>query len=306
MATGVQIGSDFSGYRVEALVGRGGMGSVYRAVEPGTDRAVALKVIAGELADDSYFRQRFAREARLAATLDHPHVVPILDSGESEGRLFIVMPLIDGLDLHAVIAFEGTLAPQIAATIVAQVGAALDAAHTRGLLHRDVKPGNVLLEGWPDLSTAFLTDFGLSKHVLSQSGLTRTGRWVGTLDYAAPEQLQAAEVDHRVDVYALGCVLFEALTGSVPFPKERQVQKMIAHISQPPPLVSALVPQAAPFDAVVRRAMAKRPEDRHASAGELGEAALTAGGAVPPAPREGGSHAATLPPRAPGDAPTAG
>jgi serine/threonine-protein kinase len=305
MAADLNPGSDFSGYRVEALIGRGGMGSVYHATAPGTGRAVALKVIAGELASDPYFRQRFAREARLAATLDHPHVVPIIESGEWEGRLFIVMPLIDGLDLHAVIASAGPLAPRAAAAIVAQVGAALDAAHARGLLHRDVKPGNVLVEGWPELDHAYLTDFGLSKHVLSQSGLTRTGRWVGTVDYAAPEQLQAGEVDYRVDVYALGCVLFQALTASVPFPKERQLQKMIAHISQPPPLVSALMPGLEAFDEVVRRAMAKRPEDRYASAGELGAAAVAAAESVGDVARAGGGDVAAPVPPAPGDASTA-
>jgi serine/threonine-protein kinase len=211
--------------------------------------------------------------------------------------------LIEGLNLQEAIA-EGVLSPAAAARLIGQVAAGLDAAHGLGLLHRDVKPGNVLLDGPPATGTAYLTDFGLSKHVGSQSGLTRTGRWVGTIDYAAPEQLQAQEVDLRVDVYGLGCVLFEVLTGEVPFPKARAIQKMIAHIGEPPPAVSAERPAAAPFDAVIARAMAKEPAARFESAGALGDAAREAAAACED--EEGAADGPPPPsPPAGGDAPTA-
>jgi serine/threonine protein kinase len=205
-----------------------------------SDGVAALKVIAAEMADDLLFRRRFERETRLAAALNHPNVVPLLASGESEGILFIATELIDGLNLHEVVVAQGPMAAGAATQVIEQVASALDAAHAEGLLHRDLKPGNILLKGPPGEGTAYLTDFGLAKHVLSKSGLTRTGRWVGTIDYAAPEQLQALDLDHRIDVYALGCVLYQTLTGEIPFPRARDVQKMIAHIGEPPPAVSKL------------------------------------------------------------------
>ena len=165
--------------------------------------------------------------------------------------------------------------------MIEQVASALDAAHAEGLFHRDVKPANILLEGPSADGTAYLTDFGLSKHVLSTSGLTRADQWVGTIDYVAPEQLQAMDVDHRVDVYALGCVLYETLTGQVPFSRARDVQKMIAHISETPPAVSELRPGAEAFDGVVRRALAKSPAERYPSAGELARAAAEAAARTP-------------------------
>jgi serine/threonine-protein kinase len=304
VTAGLEAGSDFAGFRVDGLLAAGGMGVVYRAREIESGRPVALKLIGVELAHDETFRRRFEREARLAAELDHPNVVPVVASGEHDGALYMASALIEGLNLHEAIA-ESELTARAAANVVGQVAAALDAAHARGLLHRDVKPGNVLLDGSPGGGTAYLTDFGLSKHVSSQSGLTRTGRWVGTVDYAAPEQLQAADMDLRVDVYALGCVLYEALTGEVPFPRARELQKMIAHIGEPPPAVSARRPGAASFDAVVQRAMAKEPEERFESAGTLGQAAREAatecGEDESDEPRT-----APAPGRpAPGDAPTA-
>jgi serine/threonine protein kinase len=310
MAAELQAGARFAGYRIDGLLARGGMGAVYRACDEATGHELALKVIAAEIADDLIFRRRFEREARLAALLDHPHVVPVLDSGDFEGTLFIATKLIDGLNLHEVIAVEGPLSARAAARVTEQVASALDAAHAEGLFHRDVKPGNVLLEGTPAGGTAYLADFGLSKHMLSTSGLTRAGQWVGTIDQAAPEQLQAADVDHRVDVYALGCVLYEMLTGEVPFPRARDVRKMIAHLTEEPPAVSDFRPRAEAFDDVVRRALAKRPEDRYPSAGKLARAAVEAASRTPdpdeqapPALRSrrefpGGSAAA-------GDAPTA-
>jgi serine/threonine protein kinase len=309
MAAELEAGARFAGYRIEGLLARGGMGIIYRARQENGD-VVALKVIATEMADDLYFRRRFEREIRLAAGLHHPHVIPLLDSGEFEGRLFIATQLIDGLNLHEVIAVEGPLAPRTAAHLIEQIASALDAAHAKGLLHRDVKPGNILLEGQQAETTAYLTDFGLSKHVLSTSGLTRAGQWVGTVDYAAPEQLQAIDVDHRVDVYALGCVLYETLTGEVPFARARDVQKMIAHIGEAPPAVSERRPGAEAFDGVVRCALAKSPDDRYPSAGELARAAAEAAARTPDpdgreSPATGVPRGSSARPAAAGDAPTA-
>jgi serine/threonine protein kinase len=272
----LEEGASFGAYRIDRFLASGGMGAVYRAGDPQGQGLVALKVIGSKIADDVSFRARFEREVRLAAQLDHPHVVPLLDSGELNGTLFMVSKLIDGLSLQQALAVDGPLSLPGAARVIEQIASALDGAHALGLLHRDVKPGNILLEGSAEDGTAYLTDFGLSKHVESTSGLTRAGTWVGTIDYAAPEQLQGLECDHRVDVYALGCVLYETLTGEVPFPHERDVRKMIAHISEPPPAVSEARPEAAGFDEVVARAMAKAPDDRYASAGELGAAAAAA------------------------------
>ena len=298
-------GARFAGYRVEGLLARGGMGVVYRARAEPSGRVVALKVIAAEMADDVYFRRRFERETRLAAELNHPNVVPFVDSGAFEGTLFIATQLIDGLNLHEVLASEGPLSPRTSARLVEQVASALDAAHARGLLHRDVKPGNILLEGPPAEGTAYLADFGLSKHVLSTSGLTRAGQWVGTIDYAAPEQIQAMEVGHRVDVYALGCVLFEMLTGEIPFARAREVQKMIAHISDAPPDVSARSAHMGAFDPVIHRALAKSPDDRYSSAGELARAAIGAAEQIGDDEARDSPRGGPPPARSPASAPTA-
>lgn len=277
MALDSAISSPFAGYRLDELVARGGMGVVYRATELASGRDVALKLILPDLAEDRLFRRRFEREARLSAELDHPHAIPVYEAGECDGHLFLAMKFVDGTDLRSTIAWMGHLHPRRAALIVSQVAAALDAAHERGLIHRDVKPDNVLLEARESGVHSYLTDFGLSKLTSSQSGLTRTGRWVGTVDYAAPEQVQAAEVDARCDIYALGCVLYEALTGTVPYPRPREVQKILAHISDPVPSVAAISGQELEaFDSVVARALAKEPSERFSSAGELGRAAVSA------------------------------
>jgi serine/threonine protein kinase len=280
MAVALAPGTEFAGHRIEAVLGQGGMGLVYRATQLALDRPVALKLIVPEYAGDILFRERFKREARLAARIDHPNALPVFEAGEAEGMLFLTMRYVDGTDLEAMIAGEGALGPELAAAIVGQVGAALDAAHAVGLVHRDVKPANVLIERGPGGEVhAWLTDFGLTKQVGSASGLTKTSMWVGTVDYAAPEQIQSMTVDARADVYALGCVLFQALTGRVPFPREREVSKIMAHASEPPPSVTDVLPAApAAFDEIVRRAMAKDPDERHQSAGELGRAALNAAG----------------------------
>ena len=268
------VGSEIAGYRIEGVLGRGGMGVVYRATQRRLDRAVALKLIAPAFAQDPAFRERFERESRIAASIEHPNVIPVHEAGEHDGLLFISMRFVDGTDLRALLGSEGRLEAVRATALVAQVAAALDAAHARGLVHRDVKPANVLVAGGDH---AYLTDFGLSKHAASAAGLTGTGQFVGTLDYIAPEQLGGDRVDARADVYALGCVLFETLTGQVPFPRDSDPAKLWAHMNEPPPRPSEVVPGVPErFEAVVTRALEKRPDDRYASAGDLGRAAVAA------------------------------
>ena len=271
----LSTGSTFAGHRIDAVAGRGGMGVVYRATQLALDRPVALKVINPALADDDQFRERFVRECRTAASLDHPNVLPIHDAGETDGELYLSMRFVAGEDLRRRIRREGRIAPAEAAQIVAQIGAALDAAHAAGIVHRDVKPANVLLDGD---GHAYLTDFGLTTSATSNAGLT-SGGWVGTAGYAAPEQIRGGQVDARTDVYALGCVLFHALTGDVPFPRETDDARLWAHLNEPPPDPSALAPGVPPaFGPVIARALAKDPDARYASAGDLGRAALAAAG----------------------------
>ena len=262
-------GSVLARHRIEGIAGRGGMGVVYEAVHLTLGRRVALKVIAPEIAASSEFRERFRRESRVAASLDHPHVIPIYDAGGKGGLVYVTMRFVDGTDLRALAPLERGRA----ARIVAQAADALDAAHARGLVHRDVKPGNVLIEDPSGRDHAFLTDFGLAKEVSADAGLTSTGNWLGTVDFAAPEQIRGRPVDERADVYALGGVLFWALTGRVPYPRDDDMAKMLAHLNDPPPSAPGVPPE---LDAVVRRAMAKRADERFLSAGEFGKAALKA------------------------------
>jgi serine/threonine-protein kinase len=275
MTTDPRIGTELHGCLLEAEIGRGGMGVVYRAHQRGLERRVALKVITPELARDAGFRRRFERESRVAAAIDHPHVVPLYEAGEEEGRLFMLMRYIEGTDLGEVIAAEGALDPARAARVLQQVGSALDAAHRHGLVHRDVKPANVLLGGEGVDEHAYLSDFGLTKDAASQSALTHTGQWVGTADYVAPEQLEGQRIDARTDVYALGCLLYQVLTGSVPYPGA-ELAKMWGHVNSAPPAPSTVRPDLAVFDAVVARALAKDPADRFPSAGDLGRAVAAA------------------------------
>jgi Protein kinase domain len=275
-------GAIFAGHRIEGIAGRGGMGIVYRAIQVDLQRPVALKVIAPHLAQDEAFRERFVAESRTAAAIDHPHVLPIYYAGESEGTLYIAMRLVEGEDLRHLIRAAGTLAPARATRIVDQLGGALDAAHARGLIHRDIKPANVLL-GPGD--HAYLTDFGLTKRAGASTGLSRSGQWVGTLGYVAPEQIRGERIDARADVYALGCVLFHALTGQAPYLRETEEATLWAHLHDPPPPASMLAPGVpAALDDVIERALAKDPGERFGSAGDLGRAALAAaGGAATPA-----------------------
>jgi ABC-type branched-subunit amino acid transport system substrate-binding protein/predicted Ser/Thr protein kinase len=276
MSVALGPGSTFGGYRVESLLGRGGMGVLYRATDLSLDRPVALKLIRPELAEDERFRSRFLKEPRLAAALDHPHVVPIYEAGEYEGQLFLAMRYVEGRDLKTVIEREGRLAPEEALAVLAQVADALDAAHRRGLVHRDVKPANVLLD---DDGHAYLTDFGISQQVGGAS--TDTRRVVGTLDYLAPEQIRGEKADGRTDCYALACVLYECLDGTPPFRRETEAETLWAHMQEPPPTVRGH-PE---LDPVLGRALAKEKEGRYASCGELLAAASSALGFEPPARR---------------------
>jgi hypothetical protein len=267
-------GSVFAGHRIEAVAGRGGMGVVYKARQLSLDRVVALKVIAPALMADEAIRRRFLRESRVAASIDHPHVIPIYYAGEEAGVAYIAMRYVAGDDLRTLVRRSGPLEAGRAAHITGQLAAALDAAHASGLGHRDVKPANVLLgQG----EHAYLSDFGLTKHVLSEGGATKPGHWVGTLDFIAPEQIRGERVDARADVYALGCVLHYMVAGRPPFSPEGEEAKMWAHLTERPPAVSDAapgVPQG--FDDVVARALAKDPAERFQSAGDLGRAAAAA------------------------------
>jgi serine/threonine protein kinase len=273
------VGSIFAGHRIESVAGRGGMGVVYRATHLALNRTVALKLISSEFAEDPDFRERFTRESQIAASLDHPHVIQIHHAGEEDGRLYITMRFVEGTDLAAMIAKDGGLEAEIAVQILSQVATALDTAHTRGLVHRDVKPANILIESRDSQQLAYLTDFGLTKRASAGGGLTKAGTLVGTVDYMAPEQLEGKRVDARADIYALGCVLYQALTGEVPFPRDTDPAKIWAHMSTPAPSVAAAAPGLPDqLDEVVSRAMAKKPEDRYPSAGDFGRAALAAVG----------------------------
>jgi streptogramin lyase len=273
-------GTTFAGHRIEALVGRGGMGLVYRARDPELDRVVALKVIAPELLDDPQVRARFVREARTAASIEHPNVIPLHYVGEEDGIAFLAMRFVDGEDVRSMVRMDGVLDPGRAVEILAQAAAALDAIHAAGLVHRDVKPANLLVDRD---GRVYVTDFGLAKYALSRGGATNPGQWVGTLDYVAPEQIRGGRIDARVDVYALGGVLHFMLTAHIPFDRDSDEAKLWAHLSDPPPRPSRLRP-ALPvqFDAVVARAMAKDPDARQPSAGDLAAAALAAAKGMDP------------------------
>jgi hypothetical protein len=263
------------------------MGVVYRARQEQPDRIVALKVIAVDLADDPAFRARFRRESSVAAQIEHPNVIPVYAIGEADGVLYIAMRFVDGSDLRTLLAQEDGLEPRRAATIVDQVSQALDAAHARGLVHRDVKPANILISTIGGRDHVYLSDFGLSRHLEGSQGLTGTGAFLGTIDYVAPEQARGEGVDARTDVYSLGCVLFEALTGTVPFPMDNDLAKLYAHDSQPPPSVLERAPNLpVAFESVLQRAMAKAPDQRYLSAGDLGRAAVAAASGASPLPAE--------------------
>lgn len=285
-----EVGATIAGYRVDELIGRGGMGRVYRARDLRLSRSVAFKVLAPELATDESLRERFVRESQLAAQIDHPNIVPIYDCGEVDGLLYIAMRYVDGMDLSALLRREGALPPRRALPLLDQVARALDAAHAIGLVHRDVKPGNVLVVSGDDGEEhVYLTDFGLTKRTATQMGLTRTNLFVGTPGYAAPEQIESRPVDARTDVYALACVLYETVTGDAPFGDvDSDWALLYAHLNRPPPAPSAaLASLPAALDEVVARGMAKDPAARYDSCRALVDAArgaLDRGGPPPEAP----------------------
>src|SRR5215216_1582531 len=254
------------------------MGVVYRATEIALQRPVALKLIADDFAMDRKCRERFQRESMLAASIDHPNVIPVYEAGQVDGELYIAMRFVDGTDLLQLVAREGELPPERAVRIVSQVAAALDAAHRRGLVHRDVKPGNVLLAQEGDEEHVYLTDFGLVKTLTDEaSGTTTSGHFVGTLDYSSPEAIQGEDADARSDVYALACVLYFALTRTSPFLRDSNIGTMYAHVNEPPPPLLEAAPGVAPALAeVVERALSKSPDERHQTASEFARAAQAA------------------------------
>ncbi|MGA2925663.1 MAG: protein kinase [Solirubrobacteraceae bacterium] len=273
----LELGSHVGGYRIDGLIGRGGMGIVYRVTNVALDRIYALKVLTPELAEDEQFRLRFQREMRIAASLHHPHVVAIHYAGEQNGLLFLAMDYVLGTDLRELVIKEGTLPAPRAVALLAQVASALDAAHAKGLVHRDIKPANILITAKDGEEHAYLTDFGLAKRNDTFSGLTVQGSVVGTVDYMAPEQVTGGHTDARTDIYALGCVFFQMLTGNVPYERELSVATMFAHVHDPPPPLEGPAADAYPeLAAVLERAMAKPPEDRYLSAGDFARDAAAA------------------------------
>ncbi len=274
MSSAPSTGQQFGSYKLDEVLGRGGMGVVFRAEHTHLNRTVALKVLAPELSADANFRARFLHESRTAAALDHPNVVTVYDAGEWEGSLYLAMRLVPGEDLSSVLSRRGVLSGEESLAMLSQVADALDAAHAAGLVHRDVKPGNVLVDG----NRCFLTDFGLTKQTQSDmTAMTATGVFLGTPDYAAPEQVSGAKVDARTDVYALGGVLHQCLTGSRPFPRDSQIAVLYAQLHEPPPRPSETRPGLpAALDDVIARALAKAPSHRYATCNELIEAARKA------------------------------
>ncbi|MFI5943334.1 serine/threonine-protein kinase [Streptomyces uncialis] len=301
------LGRRIAGYRVESEIGRGGMAVVYRARDLRLDRTVALKLLAPELARNDTFRRRFTHESRVAAAIDHPHIVPVFEAGERDGVLYIAMRYVAGLDLRHLLdqrAEGDPLPPAAVVRIIAQVASALDAAHDHGLVHRDVKPGNILVAQGTDSDHpehVYLTDFGLTKKSLSLTGFTTVGQFVGTLDYVAPEQISGRPVDGRCDVYSLACVVYEMLAGGPPFQRDDDMALLWAHqYDQPPPLAERRSGAPPGFDAVLAKALAKRPDDRYGSCLRFVAALRTAAtGARAPALTDPGALPADLPPGPP-------
>jgi serine/threonine protein kinase len=309
--TGLRPGSRVAGYLLADLVGVGGMAVVFRARDEGLDRTVALKVLAGNLAGDQAARERFTREARTVANVEHPHIIPVYAAGQADGLLYIAMRFVDGADLHALIRRDGPLPPRRAAAFVSGMASALDAAHAVGVVHRDVKPANVLVDARPGRPEhGYLTDFGVARVMRSTGGLTIAGQFIGTPNYGAPEQISGAAVDGRTDQYALACVTYELLTGSVPFKREDPMMVLFAHAHAEPPLLTAArpdLPEA--VDAVLARGLAKRPDRRFDSCGDFADALRDALGLEPYDPRRPAkpgrtSLAAPAPPPAPQSAST--
>src|SRR4051812_48358279 len=287
-------GTTLAGYRIEMLVGRGSSGSVYLAHEVMLDRRVALKTLAPELAADARFRERFLRESRIAAGLEHPGILPIYAAGEADGVVYLAMRFVEGSDLGALIEAEGSLAAERTLHLLGQVADALDAAHRRGLIHRDVKPGNILVD---ESDRAYLTDFGLATHAASVDSLSRDTPFAGTIDYIAPEQARGEELDGRADLYSLGCALYEPLTGGPPSRRSSELAAVLAHLNDPPPTLAEDWPDLAALDPVIARALAKAPEERQPTAAALvadARAALALGGPSVEGPPAGAGQLRTL------------
>ncbi|MEV8310802.1 serine/threonine-protein kinase [Streptomyces flavidovirens] len=263
------LGAQIAGYLVESEIGRGGMAVVYRARDLRLDRTVALKLLAPELARNDTFRRRFTHESRVAAAIDHPHIVPVFEAGETDGVLYIAMRFVAGQDLRHLLDRQGPLPIGTASRIAAQVASALDAAHAHDLVHRDVKPGNILVAEGTDSDHpehVYLTDFGLTKKSLSLTGFTTVGQFVGTLDYVAPEQISGRPVDGRCDVYSLACVVHETMAGTPPFQRDDDMALLWAHQFDPPPPLTGQRPDLpAAVDGVLAKALAKSPDDRYGS-----------------------------------------
>ncbi len=266
------VGTQLGGYRIDRVLGRGGMGVVYLATELALERRVALKLIAPELAGDTSFRERFLRESRLAASIDHPNILPVYAAGEADGELYLATRFVDGTDLRALLA-TGSLLRERALTLVGQVADALDAAHARGLVHRDVKPGNVLVDA---ADHCYLSDFGLTTQ-RNTGGAPASGRLVGSLDYLAPEQIRDGDVDGRSDQYALACVLYELLCRIPPFRRETEAQTLWAHMQEEPPPA----PGYPELEPVFGRALAKEQEERYPTCNAFVEDARAALGLAP-------------------------
>jgi serine/threonine protein kinase len=281
MPTEPMVGTEFAGYRLNAVISRTNMSVVYTAEHPRLGHAIALKVLAPDLATNDRFRERFVSESRMAAGIRHPNVIPIYDAGPSDGLLYIAMLYVAGADLRAILKERGRLSPDQAVLLLGQAGRGLDAAHRQNLVHRDVKPGNILVERGEDQDPdhVYLSDFGITKRALTHTGLTSTGQFVGTVDYVAPEQIAGGNVDARADIYSLGCVLYECLVGSVPFVKEYEQAIVYSHQHDATPRPSALrpdLPEA--IDHVIARATAKNPDDRYPSCRAMMDAAAEAFG----------------------------
>jgi tRNA A-37 threonylcarbamoyl transferase component Bud32 len=277
VGSNVFSGTIVAGFRLEWVIGEGALGVVYLAEDTAVGRRVALKLLSPELARDERFRRRFLRESRIAGGLDHPNAVSVVESGEHDGLLYLAMDYVEGSDLRELLRREGRLEPGRALNFAAQVAEALDAAHAAGLVHRDVKPGNILVTAGPGREQACVCDFGLARHVSSVGSLTGDRGFVGTIDYVPPEQIEGAPLDARADVYSLGCVLFECLAGERPFDRDSELSVVFAHLNEPPPLLSDLRPELPEaFDTVFATALAKSPDDRYATCRELVEAARAA------------------------------
>jgi serine/threonine-protein kinase len=266
MRTDSLIGVQVAKYRIEGLLGEGGMSRVYLAEHLSLGRKIALKLLAADLAEDESFRERFLRESRAAAALDHPNVIEIFDADDADGLLYIAMRYVAGSDLREIVKARGALSAERTLHLLGQGASALDAAHARGLVHRDVKPANVLVGARDHV---YLSDFGVVKDRKDARELTRSGVFVGTLDYAAPEQIRGEELDGRADVYALGCILYQCLSGTLPYPRDSEVQLIYAHLEEPPPTLAATGRFAPGVDRVIAAALAKRREDRFATCAQL-------------------------------------